>query len=200
MRAMDLNITPSQEKIIQAALPLFSQKGYEGVSLSQVAKEAGLSKATILHHFANKDGLYLQSLLYACQQIAPCPLEVAEEFDHLEPFLLSLGQGIEAHLDMAKFITRELDFSHSPHYQSVAEHVFKQVFNQVTTMIESGQKQGLVNQDFSSEFMALTLLMNILKYFQGRHLLPLLVDAPYTTDFQCYLKKLLKFMLKGASA
>ncbi len=91
MHAMN-EMNPHQQKIIQIALPLFYQKGYEGVSLNQVAQATGLSKATILHHFANKDALYLQTLLSACQQLAPKPIDPPCEFKQLEPFCSPLGK------------------------------------------------------------------------------------------------------------
>src|SRR4029079_7866317 len=48
----------AREKIIETARRLFATKGYGSTSLSQVAKEAQVSKALILWHFANKDGLF----------------------------------------------------------------------------------------------------------------------------------------------
>lgn len=48
----------AREKIIETAMRLFATKGYGSTSLAQVAKEAQVSKALILWHFANKDGLF----------------------------------------------------------------------------------------------------------------------------------------------
>jgi AcrR family transcriptional regulator len=48
----------AREKIIETAMRLFATKGYGSTSLAQVAKEAQVSKALILWHFENKDGLF----------------------------------------------------------------------------------------------------------------------------------------------
>jgi AcrR family transcriptional regulator len=48
----------AREKIIETAMRLFATKGYGSTSLALVAKEAQVSKALILWHFANKDGLF----------------------------------------------------------------------------------------------------------------------------------------------
>jgi AcrR family transcriptional regulator len=48
----------AREKIIETAMRLFATKGYGSTSLAQVAKEANVSKALILWHFDNKDGLF----------------------------------------------------------------------------------------------------------------------------------------------
>ena len=48
----------AREKIIETAMRLFSTQGYSTTSLSQVAKEAQVSKALIFWHFENKEKLF----------------------------------------------------------------------------------------------------------------------------------------------
>jgi AcrR family transcriptional regulator len=55
-------MTEKQEKIMQAALELFAQEGYNATSTSRVAKHAGVSEGLIFRHFENKEGL-LQAIL-----------------------------------------------------------------------------------------------------------------------------------------
>lgn len=47
-----------RQLIIQAALTLFSQKGFRGTTTREIAREAGVSEATIFKHFATKEALY----------------------------------------------------------------------------------------------------------------------------------------------
>jgi len=47
-----------REKIMESALDLFSQNGFEGTSLGQIAKRAGTHKQLISHHFGTKDKLW----------------------------------------------------------------------------------------------------------------------------------------------
>src|SRR5215510_6638920 len=44
--------------IIEAALSLFSQKGFQGTTTKEIAQAAGCSEATLFKHFATKDELY----------------------------------------------------------------------------------------------------------------------------------------------
>jgi AcrR family transcriptional regulator len=44
--------------IIQAAVTLFSQKGFRGTTTKEIAEAAGCSEATIFKHFSTKDELY----------------------------------------------------------------------------------------------------------------------------------------------
>ena len=44
----------TKDRITEAALRLFSEKGYLGASLSDIAKQVGISKAALYKHFASK--------------------------------------------------------------------------------------------------------------------------------------------------
>jgi len=48
-----------QERILNAALKEFAQKGYENASTNEIVKSAGISKGLLFHYFNNKKELYL---------------------------------------------------------------------------------------------------------------------------------------------
>lgn len=55
-----LNLSPDkQERILNAALKEFSQKGYEKASTNEIVKEAEISKGLLFHYFKNKKELFL---------------------------------------------------------------------------------------------------------------------------------------------
>ena len=47
-----------KETIITKALELFSAKGYEGVSVSELTEAAGITKPTLYYYFGNKEGVF----------------------------------------------------------------------------------------------------------------------------------------------
>ncbi|WP_348549856.1 TetR/AcrR family transcriptional regulator [Psychrobacter sp. KFRI-CH2-11] len=49
-------------RIIDAAFALFFMHGYEGASLSDIAKAVGIRKASIYTHFASKEAIFLELL------------------------------------------------------------------------------------------------------------------------------------------
>jgi len=49
--------SPGRERIIEAALRLFAERGADGVSVRDIAAAAEVSPALIPHHFGTKDGL-----------------------------------------------------------------------------------------------------------------------------------------------
>ena len=50
--------TAAKQRILDAADTLFARDGVDAVSVRDVAREAGVSKASVFYYFAGKDGLY----------------------------------------------------------------------------------------------------------------------------------------------
>lgn len=53
-----IKTVPTREAVFQAAATLFSEKGFDGVSMDDIARLAAVNKAMIYYHFASKAGLY----------------------------------------------------------------------------------------------------------------------------------------------
>lgn len=50
--------TERREQLIRVGRSLFADKGYEAVTVEEVAAEAGVSKPLVYEHFGGKEGLY----------------------------------------------------------------------------------------------------------------------------------------------
>ena len=48
----------TKEKILHTALELFSEKGFDGTSMQDIAGRVGLTKAALYRHFAGKEALF----------------------------------------------------------------------------------------------------------------------------------------------
>ncbi|RSD25939.1 TetR/AcrR family transcriptional regulator [Mesobacillus subterraneus] len=60
MSSKFLSLNPEkQERIMNAALKEFAQKGYGNASTNEIVKSAGISKGLLFHYFKNKKELYL---------------------------------------------------------------------------------------------------------------------------------------------
>lgn len=72
--------TASRSQILRAARKLFAEHGFEGTSLRQVAREAGVDPAMIHHFFQGKDELFAQ-----CVELPADPAQVLAGVDSHDP-------------------------------------------------------------------------------------------------------------------
>src|ERR1700728_3994702 len=49
----------TRERILNVALDLFTEKGFDGASLREIAERLGVTKAAIYYHFASKDDILM---------------------------------------------------------------------------------------------------------------------------------------------
>lgn len=54
----------AHEKVLHAALKLFGQRGIEATSMDSIAQASGVSKATIYNHWADKEALLMEAMLF----------------------------------------------------------------------------------------------------------------------------------------
>lgn len=59
---LPLPLSTPKQAILDTAQALFVQHGYEGLSIRDLADHCGLAKATIYHHFADKQALFMSVL------------------------------------------------------------------------------------------------------------------------------------------
>jgi AcrR family transcriptional regulator len=68
-----------QSRILRVAYPLFVECGYQAVSMQQIADAAQIHKATLYHHFLNKDAIFIAVVQMALRQIRGQIAEVIEQ-------------------------------------------------------------------------------------------------------------------------
>lgn len=85
----------NRARIIDAALEVFSQHGYRGATLDQIAAEAGLSKPNILYYFSGKEEIHV-TLLNQLMDRWLAPLRRLDpEGDPLEEILIYVRRKLE---------------------------------------------------------------------------------------------------------
>ena len=63
--------------ILDVAKRLFSQHGFDGASMDQIAAEAGVSKLTVYSHFGDKESLFSAAIRAKCEEQLPAALFLA---------------------------------------------------------------------------------------------------------------------------
>lgn len=139
-----LDIKPEkQERIINAALKEFSQKGFEKASTNEIVKDAGISKGLLFHYFHNKKELFLflydysldlvtkdffdkvdfseRDLFARFRQMALLKLELIKKYPEMLDFILV------AYLEQSTEIKSELDANNTEHLDSIYARIFQDI-------------------------------------------------------------------------
>ena len=88
----------SKEVILNAAILLFSQKGYEGVGVQEICEHAGITKPTLYYFFKSKQGL-LQAI--ADSKGAELLQKVSDAAVYEHDFIKGLTKILTAVIDFA---------------------------------------------------------------------------------------------------
>jgi AcrR family transcriptional regulator len=91
-----------RQQILEAALAVFSQKGFNAANVSDVAAQAGVSQGTIYWYFESKDELLTQALLFffedfgqgTVEALGQCPT-AADKLRALGHVIVDMAAGIE---------------------------------------------------------------------------------------------------------
>ncbi len=82
--------------ILDAAKRMFTVQGYEGVSMDQIAAEAGVSKLTVYSHFGDKETLFVEAVKAHCERQLPASLFEAEPETPLRDRLMTVARAFFA--------------------------------------------------------------------------------------------------------
>lgn len=93
----------NSEKILGAALDVFSQEGFRGATIDRIAEVAGMSKPNLLYYFRSKDEIYRVVL----DRMLEAWLKPLRELDAVGDPMRELANYIERKLEMARDFPRE---------------------------------------------------------------------------------------------
>ncbi len=93
----------NRKRILDAALDVFSQHGFRGATLDQIATQAGLSKPNILYYFEGKEDIHVTLL----NQLMDAWLAPLREIDPKGDPLREILRYVHRKLDMSREFPRE---------------------------------------------------------------------------------------------
>ncbi|MGD0856007.1 MAG: TetR/AcrR family transcriptional regulator [Dehalococcoidia bacterium] len=155
----------TKQKLYLTALSLFSEKGYDAVSVSEICKKAGYTKGAFYNSFTSKHDILVIQLQEVdefhrivfktmpadfgpTQKIIHFITQTAKKFDEI-------GYAVLKSLYLA-----ELSPSSSVHYTLNTE---RPVYSGLKQIIEEGQRTGVFNPDSEPE----KIVAQILHYIRG---------------------------------
>jgi AcrR family transcriptional regulator len=85
---------PKAQKILDGAREVFLELGYEGASVDEIVRRAGVSKGTLYNYFADKRALFSAVIDRECSAQAAQMIPVNLEADDVEAALLAVARTI----------------------------------------------------------------------------------------------------------
>lgn len=95
--------TEKRDRILEAALEVFSAHGFRGSTIDQIAEAAGMSKPNLLYYFRSKDAIH-ETLMQRLLETWLAPLR---ELDDVGDPMTELRSYIRRKLEMARDFPRE---------------------------------------------------------------------------------------------
>lgn len=146
-------MTDKQTKILEAAIEIFSEKGYSATSTSEIAQKAGVAEGTIFRHYKTKKDLLLSIVgPILTKLVAPffirdfaklldLPYSRAEEF--FRTVARNRIQFARSNAKLLRILIHEVPFQ--PELRDQVKTVFaEQVFTRIEKVIRHFQEQGQI--------------------------------------------------------
>ncbi|WP_422371271.1 TetR family transcriptional regulator C-terminal domain-containing protein [Hoeflea sp.] len=137
----------NEERILDAALEVFSERGFRGATIDQIAEHAGMSKPNLLYYFRRKKDMY-EALI---ARLLDTWLEPLQELDADGDPLPELQSYIRRKLEMSRDFPRESRLfaneilQGAPHIRPLLETELKPLVDEKAEVIRGWMKQGLIN-------------------------------------------------------
>ncbi len=191
----------TQKKIIDAAIKVFSEKGFEGATTSEIAQEAGVAEVTIFRHFDTKKGI-LQGILISAVTSFQRPqimvslarmIEKGEDHSCVSMVKEQLDV-IEQQLPLLKLLFYEAQF-HTEVQEIILEKIARPILDLLSQSI--GKRKNMREfRCFDSNLMAITLLSSLWGYVIWKQI----ASEEETIDEEEALIQVLHIWLKGVQA
>jgi AcrR family transcriptional regulator len=89
----------TRERIVAAAVAVYAREGFKNASMQSIAREAGVSPATVLNHFATAEEILVAAVDFLYEDMAVPQARDLEAIDGLEARLGWLVRELNAYFD-----------------------------------------------------------------------------------------------------
>jgi AcrR family transcriptional regulator len=137
----------TRDKILQAALEVFAEKGYHRALLDDIVRASRTSKGAVYHHFPNKEALFLALVDEFSARLAEAvAAAIADAHGALGKVQAALTAGLETfarHRDLARILLLE-SVSLGPAYQSKRLEVHERFASLIQAYLDDAVAEGSI--------------------------------------------------------
>jgi len=147
----------TRERVLSAARRLFSERGYEGATIRDIAQAAGMSTGAVFASFADKTELFDEILTADYEVIYAQMVQAARAGATVDEALLGLfGVAYSFHLDQLPLLRASIAVSwtrtEAAERRSRAD--IKHIFRLIGEVTQRGIDQGQLKSDIDAKLLA----------------------------------------------
>lgn len=157
---MNKSLGPRAQEILDTAVRLFAERGYDGVSVRDICAELKLNSSVISYYFGGKKELYLEVLRgqfaaygRALARVAAMGLPLIE---HLTALCEAMPAFQAAYPYFSALTVRESGCP-SPEFLRVLAEFESEFGNGLVELVRDGQRQGTFKNGLRAEYLGLVL-------------------------------------------
>lgn len=194
---------PALDRIVGAAERLFAVRGFDGVAISDVARQAGVRKANVFHHFATKQALYDAVLTRSCEALGEeIERHLSAEADpalQVPHFLVWYHDYLRAHPSTARLVFREVTGNPDLAESGPVLRVLSRLFDNVVAHVRAARDAGVFRADADPTVVASLMLGVTLFNSQTAHLRLHMPSWRGISD-ETYVDRLTDVLMRGVRA
>jgi len=141
-----------RQRILLAAIKVFSNKGFHGSKVSDIAKEADVADGTIYLYFKNKDDILIQlfdeSLKVLLGEMKQALEKSNDPLERIRIFIQMHLASVEKYQSVAEVMQLELRQSHKFMNEQIPRR-FTDYLNLISETVQMGQKAGIIKRDLA---------------------------------------------------
>lgn len=198
---MDNGPTDGALKIMKTAEILFAEHGYAGTSLNAIAKQSGVSKANIFHHFENKEALYRAVLGQASKEMSDVIDEIrspnSPTEEQIRQYSLQHLMNLFKNRNVTRLILREMQDDNGQQNVDMARDVLGDNFSRIVKLIEAAQSENKIRKNIPAAVIAMSMVAGNVFYFQVHKLLDRFPELSGAEQPQNYSSAFSEILLNG---
>jgi TetR/AcrR family transcriptional regulator len=192
---------PGARRIVRAAGRLFAQHGYAGTSVAEVADAAGVSKATVFHHFRSKRALYDaligEAIVGFREQLVPLLDPDEEPEEGFRRFAAAHVQRLARLRGTMRLVMREFAEGSTATRETATGSAMAQNFSLVVEALKRAQARGRVRADADPGLAAFVLLCTSWLLMQTSAVTRRHPDLAVAGDPERYAAELARLIYQG---
>src|SRR3546814_316358 len=164
----------TRETIIHAALTEFSNKGYSGARVDEIALRTGLNKNVLYHHYGNKRGLFVAVLEHSYDAIRAHQKDVLirgmDPVTGMRQLVINTGRIWVRFPEFLRILSSEnMDRGEHIMTSTVVREKYDPLLHTIRDLLERGQQEGAFRDNVDAVELYISIASLTAHYVSNRY-------------------------------